>query len=432
MLSLDFIRENKQKVVDAAKNKNKTVDIDRILQLDDERREQIKKIQTLREERNKLAKNFNEENKQRGIQIKDELKILEETLNKTEADLQKLLILVPNVPFDDVPVGKDESENVVIRKWGELPKFDFQPKDHMELGVALDVIDTETAAKVTGARFAYIKNELAVLQYAIVMWVFKILSDEVKLQQIAETVKPGYTAKPFVPIIPPVLIKPEIYTRMGRLDETQAEERYYLPKDDIYLIGSAEHTLGPIHMEEIIPENRFPLRYVGYSTAFRREAGSYGKDVKGILRLHQFDKIEIESFTLPEDSRTEQDFIVAIQEHLLQSLKIPYQVISICTGDMGGPDARQIDLESWIPAQEKYRETHTSDLMTDYQARRLGTKVRRKDGSTELVHMNDATVFAIGRILIAILENYQQADGSILVPEVLQQFTGFEKIVAKK
>ncbi|HUZ92396.1 MAG TPA: aminoacyl--tRNA ligase-related protein, partial [Candidatus Paceibacterota bacterium] len=202
------------------------------------------------------------------------------------------------------------------------------------------------------------------------------------------------------------------------------EERYYIPSDDAYLVGSAEHTLGPLHMDETIPEENLPLRYVGFSTAFRREAGSYGKDTKGILRVHQFDKIEIESFTLPEYAVTEQDFIVAIQENMMWELELPYQVVQICTGDMGGPDARQIDIETWIPSQGKYRETHTSDYMGDYQARRLNTKVKRKSGKTEFVHMNDATAFAIGRTLIAIMENYQTKDGKIEVPKVLQKYLG--------
>jgi seryl-tRNA synthetase len=224
------------------------------------------------------------------------------------------------------------------------------------------------------------------------------------------------------------MIRPDVFKRMARLDPGQEEERYYLPKDDLYLIGSAEHTLGPLHMDETLKEEELPVRYIGFSPAFRRESGSYGKDVKGILRVHQFDKLEMESFTTPENSRKEQDFIVSVQEYLVQSLEIPYQVVSVCTGDMGGPDARQIDIECWMPGQGRYRETHTSDLMTDYQSRRLATKVKRKNGKTELVHMNDATAFAIGRILIAIIENNQTAEGKIRIPKVLQKYIGKEEI----
>jgi seryl-tRNA synthetase len=213
---------------------------------------------------------------------------------------------------------------------------------------------------------------------------------------------------------------------MDRLEPR--DDRYHLVEDDLYLTGSAEHTLGPLHMNEILSEEQLPIRYIGYSTAFRRESGTYGKDMKGIIRLHQFDKLEMESFTLPETGLDEQNLFVAIQEHIMRALALPYQVVQVCTGDMGKPDARQIDIETWLPGQGKYRETHTSDYMTDYQARRLMTRVRRADGSIEYVHMNDGTALAIGRILVAIMENYQQADGSILVPMILIPWIGKEKI----
>ncbi|HTX86526.1 MAG TPA: aminoacyl--tRNA ligase-related protein, partial [Candidatus Nanoarchaeia archaeon] len=210
------------------------------------------------------------------------------------------------------------------------------------------------------------------------------------------------------------------------------EDRYYIKEDDVLLIGSAEHSLGPIHMNETFDENELPKRYLGYSTAFRREAGSYGKDTVGILRRHQFDKLEMEIFSTAERGQLEQDFIVAIQEYLVSALKIPYQVIKVCTGDMGKPDYRQIDIECYLPGQGKYRETHTSDYMTDYQARRLNIKYKNADGKKEFVHMNDATAFAIGRALIAIIENYQQADGNVAVPKVLQKYLpGKLKIIKK-
>lgn len=432
MLSLEFIRENKEVVKTAIRNKNKTVDIEKLLSLDSQRKKIIQSVQSLRQERNLSAKGqVTPEIIQAGKKRKEEIKKLEEELKIVETELNKLLYLVPNIPYPEVPIGKDESENVVIRRWGEPRKFSFTPKDHIELGKILDVIDTDTSSNVSGTRFGYIKGDLAVMEYALVMLVFGLLTNTAELKKIADSVKPGYNAKPFVPVVPPVMIKPEIFTKMARLDETQEEERYYLPKDNVYLIGSAEHTLGPLHLDQTLPASVFPLRYVGFSTAFRREAGSYGKDTKGILRVHQFDKIEMESFTLPEDSKTEQDFIVAIQEHLMKLLAIPYQVMMICTGDMGGPDARQLDIEAWLPGQNKYRETHTSDLMTDYQARRLNTKVQRNNAS-EYVHMNDATAFAIGRILIAIVENYQQEDGSVKIPLVLQPLMGKEMILPKK
>jgi seryl-tRNA synthetase len=220
--------------------------------------------------------------------------------------------------------------------------------------------------------------------------------------------------------------------KMDRFDPI--DDRYYFKEDKQLLVGSAEHSLGPIHMNQIIKEENLPIRYIGYSTAFRREAGTYGKDMRGILRCHQFDKLEMESFTTAENGLAEQNLIVAIQEYIVGQLEIPYQVVAICTGDIGKPDYRQIDIECWMPGQNKYRETHTSDYMTDFQSRRLNTKYKKTDGKTELVHMNDATAAAIGRMLIAILENYQQKDGSVKIPKVLQKYMpgGIKKIEKKK
>ncbi|MBP9771602.1 MAG: serine--tRNA ligase, partial [Candidatus Pacebacteria bacterium] len=229
--------------------------------------------------------------------------------------------------------------------------------------------------------------------------------------------------------VPPVMMRSAVMNRMARLQPI--DERYYFEKDDMVFVGSAEHTIGPLHMDEILTEESLPIRYIGYSTAFRREAGTYGKDTKGILRQHQFDKLEMESFALPEHSYAEQDFFVAIQEYMLQQLRLPYQVVIICTGDMGGPDHRQMDIETWMPGQHTYRETHTSDLMGGYQARRLNTRIKRTDGKTEPVHMNDATLFAIGRTLIAIIENYQNADGSITIPEALRPYMGGRERITK-
>jgi seryl-tRNA synthetase len=216
---------------------------------------------------------------------------------------------------------------------------------------------------------------------------------------------------------------------MARLEPR--EERYHTEADDLYLVGSAEHTLGPIHMDEVIPAEKLPIRYAGYSTAFRREAGAASKDTRGIIRMHQFDKLELESFCLPEHSYQEQDFFVAIQEYIMKSLGLPYQVVLICTGDMGGPDHRQFDIETWMPGQNKYRETQTSDLMTSYQSRRLNTRFKKKDEKPDFVHMNDATAIAVGRTLVAIMENNQQADGSIKIPEVLQKYMG-KSVIAKQ
>ncbi|MDO8452700.1 MAG: serine--tRNA ligase [bacterium] len=431
MLDINFIRENPEKVKEAVTNKQGDASVvDEVLSLAQKRVGLIQRTEELRQERNQIAKADSEENRVRGREIKEELKKLEPELEEVEKEYKNILYKIPNVPFDEVPVGKDESENKVVRKVGEPKKFSFKPKDHLALGEALGIIDVETASKVTGARFGYLKGDAVLLEFALNMFVIGILTNEEKLKEIADKAGLDVNTKPFIPVLPPVMIRPEVFTRMARLDPGQEEERYYLPKDDLYLIGSAEHTLGPMHMDQTLAEKELPIRYLGFSTAFRREAGSYGKDTRGVFRVHQFNKLEMESFTVSEDSKKEQEFIVAIQEHLNSALGLPYQVVEICTGDMGGPDARQIDIETWMPGQDKYRETHTSDLMTDYQARRLGTKVQRKGGEIEFVHMNDATAFA-GRTIIAILENYQQEDGSIEIPEVLRPYMGKNRITVK-
>jgi len=249
------------------------------------------------------------------------------------------------------------------------------------------------------------------------------------LQKVAAHARLTIDAKPFTAVVPPVFMRPQVMNRMARLDPI--EDRFFFEKDDLILIGSAEHTLGPLHMDETVKEEALPIRYVGYSTAFRREAGSYGKDTKGILRQHQFDKIEMESFTLPEDGLAEQELMVGVQEYLLQQLGLPYQVVLVCTGDMGFPDQRQIDIETWMPGQNTYRETHSADYVGGFQARRLNTRVKRADNSVEHVHMNDATAFAIGRTLIAILENYQNEDGSVTIPEVLRPYMGGKEKMEK-
>lgn len=426
MLDINFIRENTQKVKKQIATKNYDAKIiDELLSLDVKRRDLIAKIDELRAQRNEAAKDKNIE---KGKKVKEELQEKEPKLQTLNEKYKEVLWKIPNLISEDTPIGKDESENKVIRNWGKPRKFDFKIKDHIEIGKDLKIIDTETAAKVSGARFNYLKGDLVLLQNALYQFALSILTDEEKLSKIAEKVGKGYSAKPFIPVVPPLFINPDVYRRMARLSDETEIERYKIERDNQYLIGSAEHTLGPIHIDETLNEKDLPLRYFALTPAFRREAGSYGKDTKGILRQHQFDKLEMESFSTPENGIKEQNFFVAIQEHLMQELELPYQVVAICTGDMGGPDYRQIDIETWIPSQEKYRETHTSDYMTDYQSRRLNTRVKVKNG-TEFVHMNDATAFAMGRTLIAILENNQNEDGSITIPKVLQRWMGKEKII---
>jgi seryl-tRNA synthetase len=252
-----------------------------------------------------------------------------------------------------------------------------------------------------------------------------ILGDEEVLRRIAQDAGLEVSTKPFVPVLPPLMIRTEVYDAMDRLEPR--EDRYKVEGEELWLQGSAEHVLGSMHADEIIAESEFPVRYVGYATSFRREAGSYGKDMEGIFRLHQFDKLEMESLATPEQAMNEHLFMVAIQEYIMSELELPYQVILKCTADIGKPNARGVDIDTWLPGQGKYRETHTADYMTDYQARRLQTRVRRESGVVELVHTNDATALS-QRPLIAILENYQQADGSVRVPKALVKYYGRETL----
>ncbi|OGG44620.1 serine--tRNA ligase [Candidatus Kaiserbacteria bacterium RIFCSPHIGHO2_01_FULL_48_10] len=424
MLDIAFIKENRAVVEAALKNKKRSVDLDALIELADDRKVLRGKIDEVNRQRNEAAKARNIE---AGKQLKEELAILEAQSEVVEKKLVPLLLAVPNIPSPDTPIADDEKGNKVIRQVGEKRHFgNYSPKAHWDIGEAMGLIDQETAGEVSGARFTYIKGALAMMQFALLQLALKVLTDEDVLKEIAMRAGLKVSTKPFMPVIPPYMMKSAVMNRMARLDPI--DERYYFEKDDLVFIGSAEHTLGSMHMDKVIPEATLPIRYVGYSPAFRREAGSYGKDTRGVLRLHHFDKVEMECFTRPEDGYIEQDFLVAIQEHVMQLLGLPYQAVLVSTGDMGFPDQRQIDLETWMPGQGVYRETHSADYMGGFQARRLNTRLKRADGSIEPVHMNDATAIAMGRILAGILENYQEPDGSLKVPKVLQQFVGSDII----
>ena len=428
MLDIKFIKENKDVVAMAMKNKKTVnpVNLDELIAVYDERKAIKAQIDDLNQKKNEFAKTRNIEE---GMKVKKELPVLEAKYADLERRFMIMMLPLPNIPSADTPIGPDESGNKVLRQVGEKPKFTFKPKEHWEIGKTLDIIDNDRASLVTGSRFTYLKDELALMQFALIQLAFEIVTNEETLKQIIAKAGIQVNSKPFRPIIPPVFVKPEVLNRMARLEPR--DERYHTQADNLYLVGSAEHTLGPIHMDEILSETELPIRYAGYSTAFRREAGSYGKDTKGILRMHQFDKLEMETFCTPETSYQEQDLLVAIQEYMMKLLGIAYQVVICCTGDMGDPDHRHIDIETWMPGQNVYRETHSSDLMTSYQTRRLNTRFKRKEGKAEFVHTNDATLFAIGRTLIAIIENYQQEDGSIKIPEILQKYMGGRTVITK-
>jgi seryl-tRNA synthetase len=429
MIDIQFIRENPELVAEKSKQKGYEIDVTQLLEMDGQRRTRLTQIEILRARRNTLndeAKGQRPTDEQiaAGKELKEELAQLEIELKRIEDDYDTLLKKVPNMPLEDVPVGASEDENVVARQEGERTQFAFAPKSHWEIAEARDLIDKERATKVAGARFAYIKGDLVRLQFAIIQFVLATVGDERILQSLIEENHLNLTAKPFTPVLPPAMIKTDVFAAMDRLEPRDDRYKVGEAEDDLWLQGSAEHTLGSMYKDEILDEAQLPIRYVGYSSSFRREAGTYGKDTEGIIRMHQFDKLEMEVFSTPETGLDEHKLLCAIQEYLVGQLGLPYQVIQKCTADIGKPNARGIDLEVWMPGQDKYRETHTADYMTDYQTRRLKTRGRKADGSIVLLHTNDATAFALGRIMVAIIENFQTPDGHVKVPDVLQPFMG--------
>lgn len=430
MLDIKFIRENPNKLKEALQKRRVEFKVEKLLAVDELRRKKIREVDELRAKLNEISKDVgraegNErENKiAHSRKIKEDLAAGEDELKKLEEEFNRLMYQLPNIPAGDVPVGQDERDNKVIREEGEKPKFSFKPRDYIEIAAQLDLIDTKRAAKVSGSRFGYLKREAVLLEFALVRFAFNHLS------------KNG-----FIPIVPPVLIKEEMMRGMGYIDsEKDREERYFLEKDGLFLVGTSEQSVGPMHANEIFKESDLPRRYVAFSSCFRREAGSYGKDTHGILRVHQFDKVEMFTFSKPEDSKKEHKLMLRMEEELMQALKIPYRVVQLCTGDLAQPSASTYDIEAWLPGQNdgkgQYRETHSTSNTTDFQARRLNIRYRPTNSrlhATSYVHMLNGTAFAIGRMLIAIIENYQQEDGSVYIPEALRPYVGLEKIQRKR
>ncbi len=401
MPDIKYIRENKNEVLKGIKAKGFKVDIDSILEFDDNRSVLRKQIEELNAERKKIAA---EKDIEKGKKIKADLADLESEEKLLSGKIEALFRKVPNLPLPEVPIGKDESENIVLREVGRKPKFNFPAKDYMELSLKLGWIDIERTGKVVGSRFGYLLRDAVDLEFALIRFAFDFLKKE-----------------EFIPIIPPVFLKPEAMRGAGYLDYNE-DEVYHLEKDDLYLIGTSEQAIAAMHMNEVL-KAKLPLRYAGFSSCFRREAGSYGKDTKGILRVHQFDKIEMFSFTRPEDSQKEHELLLSMEEKLMKTLEIPYRVLQMCTGDLGFQAANKYDIEAWLPGQNQYRETHSTSNDTDFQSRRLGIKYKNeKTGKNEFAHTLNGTAFAIGRMIIAIMENYQQKDGTIKIPTVLEGY----------
>ncbi|MDP4009252.1 MAG: serine--tRNA ligase [bacterium] len=414
MIDIKSIRENPEYVATALKKRGVALDTAQLIELDDRRKVVLLQVEELRAKQNMLSEEVQassgEDRNQKieeGKKLKEETRAQEEILKELEESLKLVMTRFPNIPQDDVPEG-GEDQNQVIRQVGEKPVFAFEPKDHFQLGEQLGILDVERAAKVSGSRFAYLKNDAVLLELALIRYVMDM------------GIRSGFT-----PISPPVLIRAEMMQKMGYVDTPEdLAERYYLEKNGLFLVGTAEQAVGPMHADEVFEEKELPRRYIAFSTCFREEAGSYGKDTRGILRVHQFDKVELFSFCHPEKSREEHGFLLNFEEDLWRALGIPYQVMQLAAGDMSRPAVSTIDIEAWLPGQGRYREVSSASNTTDFQSRRLNIRMKKKDGKLEFVHMLNATGFPIGRTLIAIMENYQQEDGSITVPEILQKFVG--------
>ena len=426
MLDLHDLRKNSEKYVSALEKRGKkfgTLVHHFLMQLEKHTTAR-QKLEKLQAEKNVLSKQVPQLKGSERAEILKKLKKLSAELTKDEAKVRDLetfendqAVVLPNIPLENVPVGPDASGNVVLREVGRKTSLD-NPKDYLKLGEELDIIDVPRAAKVSGSRFGYLKGAGALLEFALVQYAMQEL-----------------TKAHFVAMVPPVLINESYMEAMGYLAQGGADEVYHLEKDKQYLVGTSEQSVGPYHADEIIPEAELPKQYAAFSSCFRREAGSYGKDTKGILRVHQFDKIEMFVVCAPDQSEQLHQDLLGLQEKLVKGLGLPYRVVQLCTGDIGFPSASTYDIECWLPGQNEgkgeYRETHSTSNTTDYQARALNIRMKTKEGKNIVAHMLNGTAFAIGRTIIAILENYQQADGSLKVPDVLKPFMHGIEVIQK-
>lgn len=436
MLDIKFIRDNPEKVQQNAANKGYgDLSVTELLELDEKRRGLQQEVDNLREERNSVADQTKKSGGKpdaeliaRGKDIKDKLAGLEDKLRGVGEDFLTLLKKFPNMALPEVPVGQTEDENDVVREVGDKPLFDFTPLNHADLAEKRGWLDVARAVKIAGSRFVYIKGNLARLEFALFQYGIDTLTDSDKIHEIID--KSGLTGKvsdkPFTFVLPPAVATTAVFEATGRLNKQ--DQTYKIEDEDLWLNASAEHVMAPMYLNEILPVEDLPIRLLGYTTAFRREAGTYGKDAEGFFRLHQFNKLEMESFTTAADAYDEHLFMIAIQEYLMQSLGLPYRVLEKCTADIGRPNAKGVDIDTWIPSQNTYRETHTADYLTDFQTRAMKTRVRMNDGSIELAHTNDATVFS-ERPLIAIIENFQTKDRQVRVPEVLRKYLNGQEVI---
>lgn len=417
MIDLKLLRADPEIFKIGARKKGVDVDIDKILELDKKIRELQKEIDNLRGERKKISKeagNKKKIEKTKALNIKDKLKILEPKIAKLKEELKENLLLVPLPPSTDVPPGKSEKENLVIKKWGEIPKFDFPAKDYLTLMKKLDLLDLERGVKISGFRGYVLKNEAVILEQALLRWSIDFL------------LKKGFSL-----LRPTIMVNESAMIGSGMFP--RGKEDIYQVDKNLFLAGTTEVPLMSFYSNEILEEKDLPIKFLGYSPAFRKEVGSYGKDVKGIFRVHEF--IQTEQVILCkndlEESKKWQEELLNNSEEMIQALNLPYQVVNVCAGELSDGQAKRYDIEVWVPSQKRYRETHSDSYLLDFQTRRLNIRYRTKNGELKFTHSLNNTGIAVPRILIPLIEFYQKEDGSILIPEVLRPYAGFTKISKK-
>ncbi|MFL6059273.1 MAG: serine--tRNA ligase [Rubrobacteraceae bacterium] len=419
MLDLKYIRENAEAVQENSRNRGVEADVGLVVELADRRSALIQELNELRQRQNQMARSIGkEQDPESRDRLIAESRAMKNRIPEKEADLSEVelrmreeLLKIPNMTHPDAPIGKDDSENVEIRRWGEIPDFDFDIRDHVELGESLGVIDFDAGAKVAGSKFYFLRGDAVLLELGLVRYAMDILTQL------------GYQ-----PTITPDLARDEMLVGTGFIPRGPETQIYSVEDSDLSLIATSEIPLAGSLADEIVEENELPIRLAGLSHCFRTEAGSHGRASRGLYRVHQFTKVEMFAFTTPEQSEELHAEMLDIEERIFQGLGLPYRVVDICTGDLGGAAYRKFDLEAWMPGRNDYGEVTSTSNTTDYQARRLRIRYRRDGGRPQLLHTLNGTAIAVSRALLALLENYQREDGSILLPEVLVSYVGKERL----
>jgi seryl-tRNA synthetase len=425
MLDLKFIRENPQRVKDGIKAKGEMGDVDKVLELDAERREIIRKVEDLKKQRNENSKKVAQLKKEgkdassviaHTRLISDEIKQLDERLKQVEQALNDQLSRIPNLPHKTTPIGKDASENVEVKRWGEIPQFDFEPLDHLALGERLDILDFKRGGKVTGSGFPVYKGDGARLERALINFMLDVHIE-----------KHGYTE-----VFPPFLANRASMFGTGQLPKLE-DDMYYMPKDDLFLIPTAEVPVTNLHRDEILNADELPIKYVAYSACFRREAGSYGKETHGFLRVHQFNKVEMVNFVRPEESYDFHEQLLREATEILEMLNIPYRVLLLCSGDLSFAAAKCYDIETWSPAEQKWLEASSVSNFEDFQARRANIRFRPEKGAKpQFVHTLNGSGLATSRLMVSLMETYQTDEGTIIIPEPLRKYMGGQDVIRRK